>query len=180
MAAAVGLVAVPAQAAFHLNGIEELYTDSSGTLQYIQLFSSSSTQQFVGGQQIAVSNVGNTQTHILTLPGNLPGDTLNKHWLIGTAGIDAAGGPAPDFIMPDNFLFLGGGTIAFFGPDSGPYSALPTDGTLAREFGTSNNVPNVAENFAGQSGSVVVPEPATVSALAIGLGLLVSRRRVSA
>jgi len=181
LALAAAMIATPAQAVFHLNGIEELYTDATGTLQFIQLHSTPSGQQNVGGRKITVFNVDGTQAHVLTLPNNLPGDTADKHWLIGTAGIDAAGAPAPDFIMPDNFLFIAGGNILYFGLNSGPYSALPTDGTMAREFGTSNNVPNVAENFAGATGSVVVPVvvpgPATALLLAIGIGTSLALRR---
>jgi hypothetical protein len=55
-----------------------------------------------------------------------------------------------------------------------------SDGMLARPFGTNNNVPNVAENFAGQSGSVAVPEPAGLAVLGLILvtGAAGRRRRV--
>ena len=57
--------------------------------------------------------------------------------------------------MPTGFLFSGGGSISFFGANSGPYMALPTDGTMARSFTGGNNVVNNPENFAGQTGKVV-------------------------
>lgn len=174
---AIAMSASPARAAFHLNGIEELYTNSSGTLQYIQFFSSFSGQNFTAGQQIRVTNTANTLFHTYTIPSNLPGATANKHWFIGTADVHAAGAPTPDFIMPDNFLFQSGGSISFFGSNSGLYSALPTDGNLARAFGTNSNFQNIAENFAGQTGLVSVPEPSSIGLLVVGLLALSSRRR---
>lgn len=181
--AALGVAAVmitsPAQGAFHLWNIRELYTDASGNLQFIEFFCPVSSQQFVGGQQVSVRNLGNTETHTFTIAGNLPGDSLNRAFLIGTAGIDAAGGPMPDFIIPNGFLFAGGGTISFFGVNSGAYTALPTDGVLSRIWG-DGNAANSPQNFAGQVGTVV-PEPSTWALLGLGgIGLcwLIRRRSV--
>jgi len=164
---AVAMVPSPVQAAFHLWNIRELYSDSSGNLQYIELFTSSSGQEFVGGQQIRVTSGGTT--HTLTLPSsNLPSDSANHAFLIGTAGIQAAGAPAPNYFMPSGFLFTGGASVSFFGANSGPYTALPTDGTHSRVFGTSTDMVNSPQNFAGQIGAITVPEPTTVGLLALG------------
>jgi autotransporter-associated beta strand protein len=151
-------LAPTAQAAFHLWNISELYTNSSGTLQFIELSTTASGQNFVGGQSINITF--GSQTHTFTVPSNLPTttDTTNKDFLIGTAGIQAAGAPTPDFIMPNGFLFSGGGSISFFGANSGPYTALPTDGTMARMFTGGGNVVNNPKNFAGQTGKVVVAD----------------------
>lgn len=164
--AMIGMMAFnQAQAAFHLWNINEIYSDGSGSLQFIEFFTSQSSQQFVGGQQVSVSNVGNTQTHTFTIPSNLPGDTFNHSFLLGTAGIQAAGAPAPDYIIPNNFLFTAGGTISFFGANGGAYSAMPTDGSLSRNWGDGNAV-NSPRDFAGQAGTIVVPEPAIWGLLA--------------
>ncbi|HEY2148901.1 MAG TPA: hypothetical protein VGH32_13250, partial [Pirellulales bacterium] len=161
------VVAPRAHAAFHLWNIHELYTNSSGTLQFIELSTSFGGMNFVAGQQIQITSGG--QTHTFTVPDNLntSADTTNKTFLIGTAGLHAAGGPTPDFTMPAGFLFPGGGTISFFGANSGPYTALPTDGMLSKTFGDGTAV-NSPQNFAGQLGQVVVPEPAGLALLLFG------------
>ncbi|HEV2971173.1 MAG TPA: autotransporter-associated beta strand repeat-containing protein [Pirellulales bacterium] len=150
-------IAPTARAAFHLWNISELYTNSSGTLQFIELSTTASGQSFVGGHSIQITF---GSTHTFTIPSNLPTspDTTNREFLIGTAGIQAAGAPAPDFIMPNGFLFSGGGSIAFFGANSGTYTALPTDGTMARLFTGGTNIVNNPQNFAGQTGKVVVAD----------------------
>ena len=181
-AAAVGvataMMATPAPAAFHLWNIREVYSDASGNLQFIEFFTTDFSQQFVGGQQIVVRNIGNTQTHTFTLPSNLPGETANHAFLIGTAGIQAAGAPQPNFVVPNNFLFSAGGSILFFGANGGSYTALPTDGVQSRVWGDGNAV-NSPQNFAGQVGLVVVPEPSTWALFgvsALGLCWFVRRR----
>jgi hypothetical protein len=171
------MITSPAQAAFHLWNIREIYTDASGSLQFIEFFCNSGSQQFVGGQQITVTPTGGGTAHTFTLPSNLPGDTLNHAFLIATTAADAAGAPTPDFVLPANFLFAGGGTISFFGQNSGTYTALPTDGVLSRTWGDGNAV-NSPQNFAGQAGVVAVPEPAAWALAALGgFGLLVVLRR---
>jgi len=173
------MITRPAQAAFHLWNIREIYTDASGSLQFIELFCNSGSQQFVSGQQIRVTDLSGTTTHTFTLPSNLPGDTLNRAFLIATTGADAAGAPTPDFVLPANFLFAGGGTISFFGQNSGAYTALPTDGTLSRTW-IGGDAVNSPQNFGGQVGVVAVPEPAVWALAALGgFGLLVVLRRRS-
>lgn len=168
-----------AGAAFHLWAITEVYSNNSGTLQFIELRDTFGGQGFVNNQQVRVSNIGNTQTNTFTITtGTLPGSTLNHSLLFGTAGVQAAGGPAPDYIIPDNFLFTTGGTINFFGLNSGPYTALPIDGILSRTW-TGGDAVNTPTNFPGQTGFVNgVPEPSTLllSSCAAGLFGLYRRR----
>ena len=177
---AAALLTTPAQAGFHLWSIREVYTDVSGSLQFIELVDSFGGQTFVGGHSISVANVGNTITHTFTIPANLSANTFNHALLFGTAGLQAAGGPVPDYIIPNNFLFQAGGTLTFFGGSGGggggPYSALPTDGTLSRIWVGGGSSPNSPENLAGQIGFVAVPEPGSLALLGLGFGLLVRTR----
>ena len=179
LAVAATMVGSPAQAAFHLWQIRELYTDAGGTRQFIEFFCVSGGQQFVGNQQITVTPAGGGTPHVFTIPSNLPGDTLNHAFLIATSGADAAGAPTPDFVIPNSFLFAGGGTINFFGANSGSYTALPTDGVLSRTWG-DGNAANTPQNFASQIGVVVVPEPATWTLCGLaGIALAMWLRRRS-
>src|SRR5437763_1705309 len=92
------MITTPTQAAFHLWQIREIYSNASGSLQFVELFCPFSSQTFVGGQQISVSGGGT-----FTIPSNLSGDSLNHALLFGTSGIHAAGAPTPDFIIGNNF-----------------------------------------------------------------------------
>ena len=164
-----------ANAAFHLWNLREIYTDSSGQYQFIELFTSSSSQQFVGGQQLTVTPTGGGTPHTFTIPSNLPGDTFNHAMLLATSSLQGAGAPAPNYVIPNGFLFAGGGTVNFFGANSGTYTALPTDGVLSRTWG-DGNAANTPQNFAGQIGSVVVPEPSVVALLVVtGIGFALRR-----
>src|SRR5258706_1607080 len=117
---AAAITAAPAQAAYHLWNIREAYSDASGALQFIEFFDSNpfGGQQFVGGQVINVLNSGGTQSHTFTVPSNLPGDSKNHAFLIGTAGFSSAGGPAPHFFIPHGFLFSRR-TFNYFRPGHG-------------------------------------------------------------
>jgi hypothetical protein len=172
---AVVFAAAPVQAAFHLWTITEVYSDASGSLQFIELVDNFGGQNFVGGQNFQLSNSGNTITHSYSFPSSLAGDPPGTHLLLGTAGIQAAGGPAPDFIIPNNFVFTAGGSINFFNA-SGAYPGLPTDGNLSYTWG-GGTAANTPENFAGQIGHVTVPEPGTGCLLMAGASALALLRR---
>ncbi len=153
--------ATPARAAFHLWAIREVYTDACGSNQFIELFTTAPSQTLVGGHQVLVGN--GTTTNTFTIPANLGSDSANKTLLFGTASITNFGSPKPDYVIPENFVFAGGGTITFFGANSGAYSALPTDGVNSRTWG-DGNAANTPQNFASQVGSITPPDyPPSIS-----------------
>ena len=124
---------LPANAAFHLWKISEIYTNADGTVQFVELATTFDFENLLAGQTITSTNVAGTITNTFTFPANLPSPaTANKRFLIGTAGVATApGGITPDYIVPNNFLFPAGGTLNFALVDFFTYGPLPTDGTLS-------------------------------------------------
>jgi hypothetical protein len=152
------LTATPAQAAFHLWTIREVYSDATGTNQFIEFFTTSGSQQFVAGQSITVTPTGGGSPQSVTMPLTLtPGDSANRAFIVGTVGITNFGAPKPDHIIPSNFLPIAGGTISYFGLGDGPYTALPTDGVLSRTWVGGGNAVNSPQNYAGQTGTISIP-----------------------
>jgi IPTL-CTERM motif/Fibronectin type III domain len=161
-----GLVGT-ANASFHLWEISEVYSNASGTIQFIEFQTTYGGQQFLGAHTLTSSN--GVVTNSFTFPSNLPGDTTNKKFLVGTAGFAALGIVTPDYIVPNGFLFVPAGTLNFASVDIFTYASLPTDGSLslnrtysdplvfplaAHVITTAVNSPT---NFAGQSGTIVPP-----------------------
>jgi len=172
---AMVMAALPSQAAFHLWNIREVYSNAGGNLQFVELFCPAGGQTFLNGLQITVTGGG---THTFTLNHGISADSLNRALLFGTAGLQAAGAPAPDYIIPDGFLFTPNGSISFFGANGGSYTSIPLDGVLSRNWGDGNSA-NSPQNFAGQVGLVTVPEPTTWTLFglgSVGLALLARRR----
>src|SRR5439155_1470272 len=109
-------------------------------------------QQFVTGQAMTSSQGATTYT--LNVTTDLPGDSANKTFLIGTQGFAALYIVAPDYVVPNGFLFTGGGTLNWGGgADIVSYASLPTDGKLSidRAGATAINSPT---NFAGVTGTI--------------------------
>jgi len=158
---AASLAVTPAQGAFHLWTIREVYTDATGANQFIELFNGSGFDQpSVGSHTITVSD--GVTTHMYTVPNNV-NNTVNQALLFGTASITNFGSPKPDFVLPNNFVLAGGATISFFGQGGGPYAALPTDGVLSRTWGDGNAV-NSPQNLGGQMGTISIPNsPPSIS-----------------
>jgi hypothetical protein len=160
--------AAGAQANFHLWTIEQAYSNADGSVQFIVLQALSSGQQFLAGHDITVTQGASQNAyHFAT---NLDGDTATsmgggdygsgmmmtsyRMLLLGTQGFANLNLVQPDFIIPDGFLFLNGGTISWAGGfDRWTYPSLPTDGTNAL-YRNGMAVQNMAQNFAGASGSI--------------------------
>ncbi|MBI4716433.1 MAG: PEP-CTERM sorting domain-containing protein [Planctomycetes bacterium] len=166
--------ASPASASFHLWQFSELYTNADGSVQFIELTTSFDAQQFTAGQRIRASSGPTLRDFVF--PGNTPAPTGNHRLLLATAPFAALpGAVAPDFILPNGFLFQPSGIVNFIGAESLSYTSLPADGilSLSRNQTTGTNSPT---NYAGQVGSIV-PEPASVLLGAMALVATAACRR---
>ena len=144
------LATLPARATFHLWSIAEIFSSADGKVQFIEFVALDGGQQFLSGHNL----VSGTKTYNFT--SNLPGDTAGRRFLVGTTSFAALGVVQPDYVVPDNFLNVAGGTLVFAGgADDWDYPALPTNGTLSllRDGSTAVNSPR---NFANATGSVNV------------------------
>lgn len=148
-------ITAAANASFHLWQISEIYSNADGTIQFIELRTSAGGQQFLAGHAITSSQGATTRT--FTIPVDLPGNTTNRNFLIGTQGFAALGLVAPDYVVPNNFLFITNGTVNWAGVDIVSYASLPTNGTLSIDRNGVTGV-NSPTNFSGQTGSIT---PAT-------------------
>jgi len=156
---ALMFVGSSALAEFHLFQIEQLFSNADGTVQFVVLheFTGSNGENFLGGKALISTHAGvNTN---FTFLSNLPSaQTAGKRVLIGSQGFAALGIVAPDYTMPNGFLPTGGGSLNYAGVDTVMFASLPTDGVTAiTRNGTP--IPNLATNFAGQSGSVTAVGP---------------------
>jgi len=164
-AAALGWVASTAGASFHLYQINQIYSDTTGNVQYVDFYDSFPTplgdgQYFLAGNQLMASAGANT--NVFTFPSDLPAtpSTSHTHFLVGTQGFADLHIVTPDYIVPNGFLFKPGGSITYAGfADSVTYASLPSDGSMAID---RNGVPVPARptNFAGATGCLPAPAPA--------------------
>lgn len=170
-AGAVLSVAASAQGAFHLWRFSELYSDSTGNVQFIEMFTTFSGQQFMPGHGIRSTNAAGTISIDFNFPTNTCTPTNNKNILIATASVGALpGGVTPDYVIPANFLFKEGGTLVFgIAPAQQTiiYGPLPTNGTSSLRASAYVTAPpysfvvdtNSPKNCAGATGSLNVPPP---------------------
>jgi len=109
---AVFLAPHNAFASFHLWDFNEIFSNSDGTIQYIELSTSSAAEQELGGQTIVSSgpDVANQQ---FIFDSDLSGSTANRTVLLATQRFSNLTGLTPDYILPDNFIPLAGGTLDF-------------------------------------------------------------------
>jgi len=146
------LAGLPASANFHLWQMNELYSNADGSVQFLELRALSSGQEFLRFHTLTAG--GNT----FTFQSDLPGDTSGRRMVIGTQGFAALGVVTPDYVVPNGFFPVGGGTINFaefadvwsYGPIPSPPLSLNRDGSKAT---------NSPTNFAGQTGSITTTAP---------------------
>lgn len=176
-----------AQASFHFFDIQEVYTNSSGTVQFIELFTPSTNQNSLGGHSVTFELNGVT-TNTFNL-SDLVGDTMTKTVLLGTANLTSLYGVTPDFVIPANFFTAGANNFINFssGTDKVNLTLLPTNGTSSLDgkindsgttfASTSVNTQATPKNFAGQTATIPEPAGAALALLTFGLTTLRRKRR---
>ena len=182
------MLAPNANAAFHLFDIQEVFSNVDGSIQFIELFTTSNNQEFVGGQTIRLEVASPVSTlNTFTFPANGPTLTANKTYLIGTSNLTALYGVTPDFVLPANFLQVGTGftnkQLNFAGFDFVNLLNLPLNGIGSLNglqgndtaTATSVNAQATPRNFAGQTATI--PEPVAAGLLGFGVLALLNRRR---
>jgi len=154
LAVALGLAAAaPAQAIFHLWALNELYSNSDGTVQFVELTALTGGQQFLSGQSLTATG---TSTRVFVFPADLPGDTSGKRMIIATQGFAALGIVTPDYTVPNGFFSVAGGTVNFAGVDQWNHGALPTNNRSIDRSGAQQTP--TPQNFAGQTGTINLPD----------------------
>jgi len=146
----------------HLWDIDEVFSNSDGSLQYIELFTTAPSQGVLNGIALTSSgpDAGSVQ---FTFDSDISADTANRSLLIATQRFALLTGLEPDFILPDGFVPVGGGTIDFDNgidtvvytreqlPQNGVQSmdgdGLPQDASPTRFDGLSTSLPEQANPF---------------------------------
>jgi hypothetical protein len=153
-----------ASASFHLWQIHELYSNADGTIQFVEFeVGNANGEQFLTGHMLV--NLSGADRTTYTFATDLPsGATANHSFLVATQGFANLGIVAPDYIIPNGFLTIGGGTLQYGASGSGPYATgpvdsvtygpLPTDGVNSIDSGGVPHT-NSPTNFAGATGSVM-------------------------
>jgi hypothetical protein len=153
--------------AFNLWRLQEVFTNATGTIQFIELATTGAGEFDTNNAVITATSDGVPVSYTLT--HNLAGQpsTANRTFLISTASfVGLTGAPAPDFgTLPQNFINPNATniTLSFAGVDSISFDSfiLPKNGiaslgdhdldAFAQHLTAEGNTP---KNFAGASGSV--------------------------
>jgi hypothetical protein len=160
---------------------DEIYSNASGSVQFIDFGTSQNVENFLLGQEVT------TNGHMFTFPSSLPSSsTAGKHFLVGTPGYVALSGLldlAPvDYLLPANNFFnfngdhinIPGSTVPALTFTTGQ---LPTDGLDALFFDGTNltTAINTEIDFAGNVSSI--PEPCSLSLIPCAALAMRRRRR---
>ncbi len=148
------LVQAPVMAGSHSWDIVEIFSNSDGTIQFVELQEQNGLANEVGlNDKWVRANIAGNQ---FDFPGNLSGNTSNAHLLLATAGFAALpGAPTPDYEIPPNFFDLNDDFLEYWTYDDFdfPAGALPLNGKDSLS-GDGTTGPNTPTNFAGESGTV--------------------------
>ncbi len=126
--------AASAQCFGSLWGLDEVFSNSDGSVQFVMLQSAkgNGVTGSLAGQTLVASD-GSTQ-HSYTFGSDLP-DVWAHPVLVATQGFADLNLVKPDFILPNGFVFPRDGTLSLVSGEwcGGPvhYDTLPTDGVRA-------------------------------------------------
>jgi len=163
---ATALIAPLAHAEYHTFIIDQLFSNGDGTVQFVVLHESQGAngESMLSNHTLTATQGMNSQTLVfpMDLPGGgcdyymcMPAPTANRRVLIATPGFAALHLITPDYLIPNGFLPLSGGTVNYAQVDQVTYTTLPTDGVNAIDR-TGAVITNLATNFNGQAASVNV------------------------
>jgi len=160
----------PALGGSHLWRFHEVFSNADGTVQFIEMKECCGFSAERGLTFKWVEAVNSERRY--TFESDLSGNTARKFLLLATQGFAALpGAPAPDFIIPDGFLPLGGDTLEYwlYTCAAWTYGPLPTDGVTSMVVSVGNEecakpadgatALNSPTNYAGQSGTVDASVP---------------------
>jgi hypothetical protein len=189
-AAAISIVtavfAGKSSASYHTFRINEVYSNPSGTVQFIEF---KEVFGFPGQNFLSLAPDLRSSTQTVTF-SNLPSsDTANKSFLMATDGYAAIpGAPPRDFVLPANFFNPAGDTLQYgsTGPDGivdlTTFGAMPANtlqslnrvGTSGSSYTAATNSPT---NFAGMSGTIPEPGAGVLVVIAGAVGLVRRKAR---
>jgi len=133
IAAVLGICALPAQAAFHLFRIDQVYSNSDGSVQFVVLREMTGTNnenKWNGLPLVATNRFGVPKQ--LNFPSDIAAQTASRSVLVATPGFAALGLVTPDFTIPPRFIPIDGGTLDFAnGVDIMTLPVLPIDGVMS-------------------------------------------------
>ena len=140
---------IPTTAGSHTWDVNELFSDTTGNVQFIELWEANGTpnETGVGGHDVT------SNSSAFTIPANVSAPTTNKFILLATSAFAALpGAPTPDHIIPSGFFSTAGDTIEYVPWDSFTFGVgqLPTDGVNSLSGGGSTG-PATPTNYAGQT-----------------------------
>jgi len=154
--------ALPASAEFHLFRIDQVYSNADGSVQYVVMREStgSNFENFWMGNMLRTTTTA-SMSQQFSFPTDLPSTaTASRKVLIATSGFAAQGLVAPDFVVPNGFIPIGGGSLDYAsGTDHIALPALPTDGATAIDR-NGNHVAATPTNFAGATATLGASAPA--------------------
>jgi hypothetical protein len=184
-----------ARASFHLWKFDQVYSDATGTRQFIEMSCD------IGGQQFFFSDAGGpfgpariissagtfVFPHDLPMPADIGHDTDGQHLLLATSGFSPFGVKA-DFELPEHFFSTSADGLKFTPNDPAivldvmNWFSLPTDGKTSLHQLPGSTFQETREataaNFGGAP-TTLVPLPTSVTMGLIGLALAVVAKRLA-